>query len=222
MPINIKDNWNKELDHEIEFWDKWFSTSGLTWGEDFKFRMDRNSKLQEHLIDCLPESNVVKILDVGAGPLTVLGKKHEGKQIYIMAVDPMADAYSDIVKRHNVMPIVPTVQGEAENLDFITDNVFDIVYCQNALDHSYDPIKALFEMLRVCNVGGYICMLHETNEGVNEGYQNLHQWNFCKDKGTFTIWNNQELHVVDDIFKDKAIVTIHESNGYNTVKMKKI
>ncbi|WP_162751446.1 methyltransferase domain-containing protein [Rhizobium sp. CNPSo 4062] len=37
---------------------------------------------------------------------------------------------------------------------FFNDLAFDIVYCQNTLDHCFDPMSAIVEMLRVLKVGG--------------------------------------------------------------------
>jgi SAM-dependent methyltransferase len=221
--MDIKENWSKELDHETEFWNEWFKTEGLTWGEDYHFRIDPDASLQQHLHDCLPSSERVHILDVGAGPLTVLGKKYPGKKLIISAVDPMADSYDKILIENNVEPLVRTKYGIGEKLiEQFNVNCFDIVYCQNALDHSYDPVEGIKQMLAVCKKGGYVVLFHETNEGVNEGYKNLHQWNFCKDKGHFVIWNNNALHDIDVLLDGIATVNIVEEGGYNTVKINKL
>lgn len=221
--MNIKDNWDKELSHENVFWRQWFKEKGITWGEDYDFRMDRNAPLQSHLHDCLPDRTVVSILDVGSGPLTVLGKKHPGKEILIMCVDPAADEYHKILHENNIIPQIPVVYGVAEQLtEFLEPNKFDIVYCQNALDHSYDPIVALHKMLTVCKPGGFIVLYHENNEAENERYLNLHQWNFCEKNNSFIIWNKQSNYNVTEIMKYIGEVKIETIGAYNIVKIKKI
>lgn len=45
------------------------------------------------------------------------------------------------------------VQCSAENLPFVSGKM-DIVYCKGAIDHFYDPVRALKEMERVLRPGG--------------------------------------------------------------------
>src|SRR5438034_8427673 len=81
----------KGVGHELDFWRRWFETRGLHWPEDYRKRLDADALLEEQLIvDRLPElDDVVSILDVGAGPLTVLGKRFPGTSLRITAVDPL-------------------------------------------------------------------------------------------------------------------------------------
>lgn len=80
------------------------------------------------------------------------------------------------------------VAGEAERLaDAFGENSFDLVYARNCLDHGYDPMLAIQQMLKVVRVGGVVLFEHGVNEGERQGYQGLHQWNFCVSDDRFVI-----------------------------------
>lgn len=223
-----KDIWNKALPYESDFWTRWAAGKGKVeiydWSEDYKFRTDPDAVMQQKIIDLAPNKMDIDILDVGAGPLTVLGKKYPGKNISITAVDPMAQEYDNILEKFNIIPPVRTILCEAERLDeHFTSKKFDIIYCQNALDHSYDPFLAIKKMLDVLKPDGSIMLFHENNEGENEGYRNLHQWNFCSEKGSFIIWQpgSVKINVTKELY-DRALVHIHSDSSHNTVVITKL
>ncbi len=62
----------------------------------------------------------IRILDVGAGPLTVLGKRLTGVQIDITAVDPLAGDYGTLLQRHGIAPPIRTQWCEGERTRWIT------------------------------------------------------------------------------------------------------
>src|SRR5260370_36562357 len=87
-PFNIlMANRDSALDSERRFWDKWFLTRGLAWPAEYRERLNPQQPLSSfycQFVDQLPASRV-RILDVGAGPLTILGKTHRSKQLEIVA-----------------------------------------------------------------------------------------------------------------------------------------
>src|SRR5262249_26211520 len=91
--------WRTNLKEEVSFWDRWFTTQGAAWPEDYRSRQDPELELQENVrrwID-VPAGEVVQILDVGAGPLTMLGKRWDGHVVQITAVDALADRYNEML-----------------------------------------------------------------------------------------------------------------------------
>src|SRR5438105_2536804 len=72
------DTRSQQLRDEVVFWRDWFSTQGLGWPEDYKSRLDASFPIQNHVGRFLEQlvNNPIHILDVGAGPLTKLGKVH--------------------------------------------------------------------------------------------------------------------------------------------------
>ncbi len=171
-------NWKRNIQEELNFWKAWLDTSGLDYPLDYKFRLDPCAEIQSIVSDFILTGDEL-ILDVGAGPLTVLGKRWNGVKLKITACDALSNQYNTLLKKASIDPIIRTQKCEMEKLsDIYPSASYDIVFAQNCVDHSYDPLRAIHQMLKVCNYGGHVILRHEVNEGENEGYRGLHQWNF--------------------------------------------
>lgn len=220
-----KRKWQEGVESEIEFWDNWMQTKGSEWPDDFAFRINPDSAFQEYLVKYLPQQQArVSILDVGSGPLTWLGKKHPDQRtvLEITATDPLADQYSVLLRRNNLDYTVAVKSAFSEDLGrHFSESSFDFVYMRNALDHSYDPLISVGEMIRLVVRGGFIVLEHETNEAVNEQYHGLHQWNICVEDGAFILWNKGSRYVVNEHFGEEAIISCHASDGYNLIEIQK-
>jgi SAM-dependent methyltransferase len=184
------DTRSQQLRDEVLFWRNWFATQGSIWPEDYKERLDPDCPIQDHVGRYLDKlaANPVSILDVGAGPLTKLGKVHSSKEISIVATDVLASDYDEVLKDYGIEPIVRTVFGDAENLvSQFGEDKFDIVHGQNCIDHTADPFRAIEQMLHVTKAGGFVVLYHAENEGKRESYKHLHKWDFACEKGRFLI-----------------------------------
>jgi SAM-dependent methyltransferase len=182
--------WTRGIKDELEFWDGYFATKGDQWPEDYKNRLDPKREIEPWLMDRFNDPPSAKILDVGAGPLTVLGVMYEGQKLDITACDPLAPFYAQLIEKHDVKRPVPTQTAFAEDLtSFFRANTFDLVHCRNALDHSFDPIMGIGQMLAVAKIGGRAILRHMTNEAERAAYDGLHQWNFNQEDGDFIVWN---------------------------------
>lgn len=198
-----------EEEDELLFWSEYLLTHGSHWPEDYKFRLDPLQPLQEHVTRYLdaPLGATVSILDVGSGPLTKLGKKWEGRNVEISAVDILGDEYNRLLDALGISPPVRTQQGEVERVtEYFPRNSFDLVHMENALDHSHDPLLGIRQMLDVVRPGGYVLLRHYENEAETAHHEGLHQWNFCVDDGHFTIWNRGSRLSVNDILGNAAEV----------------
>jgi len=205
--------WSKGVKHEIVFWNNWIAAKGGQWSWDFTTRLDPEYPVQG-LVDALLNDlqGDIKVLDVGSGPLSVVGKTHKGRSIALTATDPLADFYSSILEEHEIVAPVPTQFATAEDLSlFFDDSSFDLVYCQNALDHSFDPMRAIVEMLRVLKVGGRIALNHHENEAENENYVGFHQFNFTKEENDFVIWNKTEKLNVRHLLPVSASLSVERA-----------
>jgi len=175
---------------ELRFWDKWFKKKGLQWPDDYRSRLDPDSPLAEEYCECiehLPQYEI-RILDVGAGPLTVLGKKHPSKRLVIVAVDVLAEKYDELLDRYHVCPAVRTTFAEAEHLTrWFAENSFDLVNARNCLDHAVDPVEAVRQMLLVTKKNCFAVLDHLEKEGEHQRYSGLHQWNFAIAEGEFLV-----------------------------------
>jgi SAM-dependent methyltransferase len=179
-PLSAKSKWKKGIKSEIGFWDDFFRTKGLKWPDDYFARFNPDLPLQARVVGLLPmDQSEVNILDVGAGPLTFLGKKCQGKQINITAVDPLAEEYTRILEKYKIKPIIRTQRLEAEELTKrFQSNTYDLVFAKNCLDHSYDPEKAILQMIDVVKSGRYVLLEHIPSAAERAKYSGLHQWNF--------------------------------------------
>ena len=184
-------------------------SEGGKWPDNFRRRIDPKTKLQNNIKELVsaPEGSEVEVLDVGAGPLTNLGCCWDGVNLHITAVDPLADEYDKLLKKHKIEPPVRTIRCDAEKLSSkFAVNSFDLVYAKNCIDHSYDPVTAIEQMLSVVRTGGCIYLQHNLNEAENEGYVGLHQWNFFERGGCFCIGNLQEESNVTKKLEENADV----------------
>lgn len=192
---NKYDNWINSLNEEIGYWNNYLSTGGGDYREDFEFRLKLDTKIKDR--DVLLSNKISEIskkdivlLDVGSGPLTNLGKIVEGKSLEIIACDPLAGAYKKIINKVGIKPPVETIFADCENLShFFEKESFDAIHCANALDHSYDPVGGICEMLSILKNDGFIHLGHFENEAEAEKYSGLHQWNFTEKDSKFIIWN---------------------------------
>lgn len=165
----------------------------------------------------------VDILDVGSGPITNMGFYLPNVRVCITAVDPLANEYNRILKKHRVKPPVSTQYGEVEKLSSqFGENAFDIVFMQNALDHSYDPVQGIKEMLKVVKPHGHVILNHAVNEAENANYGAFHQWNLCQKGSSFVIWNKQEKHNISLMLLLKAKVTTSTNKGWVKVVIQKL
>ena len=62
------------------------------------------------------EDRKYRILDVGACPLTTLGTLCSVADIEIVPIDIHADAYNQLLDKHNIIPPVKTIYGVGEEL----------------------------------------------------------------------------------------------------------
>jgi SAM-dependent methyltransferase len=178
--------------------------------------MDPDALLEEPLIvERLVEfDDKVSILDVGAGPLTILGKRYPGKSLRITPVDALAHDYDRLLAEFAIDPPVRTrfCPGE-ELLKRFSPESFDIAYARNSLDHSYDPGAIVRNMVAVVRKNGFVVLRHVRQEGEHQNYSGFHQWNFDVENGHLVLWNRvkkrdltEELRPVAEVsaFMDDA------------------
>ncbi len=178
------------LEREVQFWRNWLSKKGMYWPEDYHARFDPERLIDGHLAGYIDrvDGERVRLLDVGSGPLTKLGKKHPTKRIEITATDILANEYDRLLAELGIVPPVRTIYADAQRLlERFGHDAFDIVNGQNCIDHTADPHGAIEQMVAVTRPGGYVVLFHAENEGQREHYDQLHQWNFTCEDGAFII-----------------------------------
>ncbi|MEO8697276.1 MAG: methyltransferase domain-containing protein [Acidimicrobiales bacterium] len=205
----IRELWNRGVSEEIEYWRNWIATRGAGNDQDYEVRMSSTSPLQDYIRRLLPDASAqVKLLDVGAGPVTSLGKTWAGHEVEIIAVDALAHQYTALFDEMGVSPPVATRFCHSERLaDSFDADTFDLVLACNTLDHSYDPMLAIQQMLTITHPGGVVLLEHHPNEAENEGYTGMHQWNMDVVDGECIIWRPGVRLSITDVLGSVASIT---------------
>lgn len=179
-------------DSEIAFWRGWITTRGDRWPDDYARRMDPESEVQDPLIIACVEATdhePVEVLDVGAGPVSIVGSRCGERVLKITAVDPLAEAYEGLFADAGIRPPVLTVKGCGEDLsEQFEPGTFDVAFASNALDHATDPALCVRNMAQVVRPGGFVVLRHFRHEGETRGYGGLHGWNFDCVDGDLHVW----------------------------------
>jgi Methyltransferase domain len=219
--------WKRNVDDELKFWDEWFRTKGLEWPEVYSERIkarEIGDDIKATITDEAKWSGrTLRILDAGAGPLTVLGNQWAGKDVEVHAADALAHEFDRILARHEIVPPVRTIKADFENLSSkFPENYFDLVYVRNALDQAYDPVKGIGDALAVTRLHGVMQMSHVLRNALLSHNKGLHLWNFDVMGGDPVIWNCRGTHNLTDLFGEEAQITHEVVNGWINIRMLKL
>lgn len=165
---------------------------GNDWKEPYQLRF--NEELQCQFPEFLTHFNekCLSLLDVGAGALTACEKIIEGKKLEDVVTDARAPAYNQIFEDFGIVPPPPrpVVHCDAEKLlELFGPDRFHFVYASNFIDHCYNPILAIENMVSVVKPNGTIWLSTYENVAEKENYTGLHQWNLSAEDGRFVVWN---------------------------------
>ena len=185
-------NWIKGIESELMFWEYMISNDEIWLPKEKRNKQTTN----------INDKNVMKILDVGAGPMTILTPNNTS---HIIAVDPLALYYNKLLDKYNRNPILRTEFCFSERLyERFEENYFDQVHMSNALDHSFFPMISLFNFLYVVKKGGKVLLYHAQNEAEFEKYLGFHQFNIDIQDGKAVFWNKSVKIILEDILNGIA------------------
>lgn len=188
--------WMDALDEELDYWRDTMRSPPA----DFLDRLDPQRPFRDlEAVQHLARDGRLRVLDVGAGPLTVLGYTHPACRIELFATDPLAHAYVQLLREAgHAAPVLP-LRIEAERLgEVFAEGYFDCAYAFNSLDHCHDPRHALAQMLSVVREGGVVTLVHLEHAGRKEDYAGLHQWDFYAEDGRAWL-ASRDRSVVQDL-----------------------
>ena len=222
--FSIKIKWLIGL-HLVEphFFENYLTTKN----DKYLYRLNPEMLVLEYLSELLTENSQehVKILDVGAGPITKVGYKLANKTVELYPIDPLANIYAGILRRYNIQPPVKTILGKAEELSKqFGRNEFDLVYANNSIDHTANPVRAINEIYHVLKPNQYFYFSHFINEGEIHNYYGLHQWNFYSINDFLYLSNktkNIEINISEE-FDQRFSIEISVIKRRLTAKFKKL
>ncbi|HKJ89632.1 MAG TPA: methyltransferase domain-containing protein [Oceanipulchritudo sp.] len=185
-----RDKWEEGLPEEVAFWEDWLA--GRTrYAEDRALRLSSGRPFPWWAKPLIPGNpKRIRVLDVGAGPVTALGNVWEARTISIVPVDPLAREYDAVLGKYGITPPIRTRYGVGEKLvEQFGPESFDFAYACNCLDHALDPVECYRQMLAVLRPGCSLVTFHEANEAEHQNYAGLHQWNFSVRDNRLLVWN---------------------------------
>ena len=119
----------------------------------------------------------LRVLDVGAGPLSSLGTMCHNRPVELVAVDVLAPEYDATLAALSIQPHPRTQYAPMEMLaKHFAPQYFDMVHCGNALDHAQDPFRALQQMLTIVKRGHHVVIVSLVNESTAERRGGMHQF----------------------------------------------
>ena len=197
----IYKEWEKEKEGSVDFFEKKLQKGAMD------KRLNPKAKLRKDVREYLPkDQKELKLLDVGAGPITRLGYHWKDRRIHIEAVDVNGNLYQELFKKYQITPPVVTKNSEAEKIhELYEPETFDFAFSRNALDHCYDPIKAIKNMVKLIKPQGYVVLLHRRNEGLSQGYRGAHLWNFDVEQNEVVVYNPANKYKLGEELSDVKI-----------------
>lgn len=240
MKIEVFDKqykkWLSGIYSEVLFWDGFISgeyfrklgRSELMWNEYIS--PNRPFTLDEEIPDKFNGKDY-KFIDIGCGAYSRCGLVSKKVNLNGVYVDPLAFVYNRLKNMYHTDNGISLTTGFVEMLDdVIQENEFDMVHMSNSLDHCYDPIFAIYQLIRICKIDGKIILRHAENEAERGNYNGLHQWNLSLEnkEHSFVIWNKKCRYDICKLFAEYVDFELTakecEQNGtwiYNKVVMTK-
>jgi SAM-dependent methyltransferase len=185
MQPDPKAVWSDSVGAEVGYWYRTMKKDPAAFARRYR-RPSPSNQMLPGFVD-LFGSGKVSLLDVGSGPAPVVIGGYS-TEVEIVACDPLADRYQELLDRHGIQTPVRLLTVDGERLvEHFGEDRFDICHIQNALDHSYQPVEIVRNMLRCARPGGLVLIRTVIDEGANEDYRGLHQWDISPGAGDFYI-----------------------------------
>lgn len=196
--------WLTGIKEELDFWNNYMDTQGDIYKEDYEKTVCANKKfVLDNDIDEIYCNKEFKFIDVGSGPFSRCGKETEKVDMNFTAVDPLAEAYNimKVNKRIDNGIVIDTAFVELLDKKY-GENVFDMVHMSNSLDHCFDALCGIYQLIYICKIGGKIILRHAENEAERSEYGGFHQWNLSvhNKENSFVIWKGeQRINIVQEL-----------------------
>jgi hypothetical protein len=202
--------WDQNLNKELTYWE-WTAKALVVLGtHELAGRDDPNRPFDpfvESLIQA-PEGSPVRVLDVGSGPLSPLGRISKKFQAEVVGVDALAEEYWDLMNQYGIginSPLRPRY-GMAEHLDSIfLPQSFDAVVAFNSIDHSKNPVECLNQMIGMMKPEARAYVWCYWNEGTYEHHNGIHQWDVDLLDGTVFIRGCGEEWILSEIIRNGIV-----------------
>ena len=144
-----------------------------------------------------------RFIDVGCGPTSQFNTNdlRNRSDLEIISVDPLAETYINLHKKYKTGYDIKCIYGYGEKLtDLFPKNHFHLVYSQNSIDHSQNPVKFMDNLCEILIKGGYLVLYGFIREGSAAKWLGLHQWDIEFENGYLLLTSRDK-----SIFKEMMI-----------------
>lgn len=187
--------WLTGIEDELNFWNDYMDTQGDIYKDEFKSTICKNKKfVLNDDIDEMYQGKEFRFIDVGSGPFSRCGKITRKVNMNFTAADPLAEAYNILKKNKRLDNGIVIDTAFVELLDNkYGQNSFDMVHMSNSLDHCFDALNGIYQLIYICKIGGKIILRHTENEAERSEYEGFHQWNLSvhNEENSFIIWRGK-------------------------------
>ncbi|MDR2429215.1 MAG: class I SAM-dependent methyltransferase [Candidatus Margulisbacteria bacterium] len=211
------DNWLDGISSEISFWKSLMVVEHAGGGGVTYIK-------KKFILEKYITGKKTRLLDVGSGPFPYVGAKTDKTELEYHAVDPLAQCYKILRDRYKICAdIIPEFAFVEYLTEKFSENYFDIVHMSNALDHCFNPLLGIYQMLHVCRIGGKVILRHGNNEAENSNYDGFHQWNICVENTELIIWRPKIRYNITQIIQKYADIFLetNEPSQHGVILQKK-
>ncbi len=182
---------------EAAYWKGWMQSiateNRINWLQNQVNNRPLDSLIEADLRD---RAGLIRILDVGAGPLSVAGSVSSNPNLEIArdCSDPLGNVYTKLLNDNGISSPSYICKPAERLLDVVAPESYDYVFCRNALDHSYDCPSAIQDLITILKPGGVMRLRHYENEALYANYSGFHRWNFMETSGEGIIFSQSSCH----------------------------
>jgi SAM-dependent methyltransferase len=128
-----------------------------------------------------------KVMDFGCGPFSNINYIYKKGLADLIGVDVLAEEYLQFYAKYGIDPPIPLISCSGESLSEKKFGNFDLVFVQNALDHTASPFLTWFNLYKVTKTGGYIGHCHAIKEATYQNKDQLHQYDLYAENSKLMI-----------------------------------
>lgn len=197
-------NWVDGIPYEIAFWEGVYYNKRRIKGISNWSKYDTEIELTNFDVRAfLSKKENPIVVDAGSGMSYFHGDKLNNKQLNVIYVDPLAPFFNKILDKNKVE--LPKITfGFVEYLSVFLPDKVSLVIVQNALDHSDNPLRGIWECIESLEIGGVLYLRHFKDEAETEKYCGFHQHNIRVENDELIIWNKESKHNINEYIKDFA------------------
>ena len=131
-------------------------------------------------------------LEIGAGPNSNLSYWVDNQLLHVIAIDPLANIYKNIMKKLSYQyPIVPIKLKGEHLLDYFKKDTFHIVFAQNSLDHMEYPLVCFKNAVQVLKKNGLLFICTNVKEGSRKAWTGIHKFDIYFENNELLLANQK-------------------------------